>query len=103
MNAYKELRIAELDNIEDNTYVFNEYQLTNAQLFIKNLFSPHTLHKRLLINWQTGVGKSLAAISIGNEFIKHYQLRVMLGEKKNKFVYILGFSTSETIQSDLLF
>lgn len=102
MNSYKELRIADIEINNKSDINLQGYQLTGAQLFVKNLFNPNTLYKRLLINWQTGVGKSIAAISIGNEFIKQFQERYALGEKSNKMVCVLGFSTSETIQADLI-
>ena len=113
LNSLKELRIADFDkknNILDHLkgfipshdkVLFLGYQLTGAQLFIKNLFNPNTLHKRLLINWQTGVGKSIAAISIGNEFIKLFQEQYLI-KGIPQMVCILGFNTSETIKADLL-
>jgi hypothetical protein len=100
MNSYKELRISDIDEFYSNIR-FGGYQLTGSQLFIKNLFNPNTLYKHLLINWQTGVGKSVAAISIANEFIKFYQTIYSLS-KVRKPVYILGFNTLDTIQADLL-
>lgn len=102
MNSFKELRIADIQHNNASITQFDEYQLTGAQLFIKNLFNPNTLYKSLLINWQTGVGKSIAAISIANEFIKQYQYRYSIGEKKSRMVCILGFNTTETIQADLI-
>lgn len=110
MNSLKELRVADFDkkqvnnNIPGYIHISRKvellgYQLTGAQLFIKNLFNPHTLHKRLLINWQTGVGKSIAAISIGNEFIKFFQEQYLI-TKKPQMVCILGFNTNETIKAD---
>jgi hypothetical protein len=101
MNSYKELRVADIDTNKKDI-LFSGYQLTGAQLFIKNLFNPNTSYKTLLINWQTGVGKSIAAISIGNEFIKQFQERYILGDKKIRMVCVLGFTTTETIQADLL-
>ncbi len=100
INSLKELRIADFDNKNDTISVLG-YQLTGAQLFIKNLFNPNTQYKRLLINWQTGVGKSIAAISIGNEFIKHFQEQYIIN-KIPHMVCILGFNTTETIKSDML-
>jgi hypothetical protein len=102
MNAYKELRVADIDIVKVGDTVFNTYQLTGAQLFIKNMFNPNTLYRSILVNWQTGVGKSIAAIAIGNEFIKQYQIRFNLGEKIPKMVCILGFTIADTIQSDLI-
>jgi hypothetical protein len=110
MNALKELRVADFDKKQGNAHIpgyvhvthkieLSGYQLTGAQLFIKNLFNPNTLHKRLLINWQTGVGKSIAAIAIGNEFIKFFQEQYII-TKKAQMVCILGFNTNETIKAD---
>lgn len=113
INALKELRVADFEkktNLLDHLRGFIPttdkvsilgYQLTGAQLFIKNLFNPNTLHKRLLINWQTGVGKSIAAISIGNEFVKHFQEQYII-KRKPQMVCVLGFNTSETIKADML-
>lgn len=115
INSLKELRVASFNkksNINDYLHGFIPsdntdnisllgYQLTGAQLFIKNLFNPNTLYKRLLINWQTGVGKSIAAISIGNEFIKFFQEQYII-KRKAQYVCILGFNTTETIRADML-
>lgn len=113
MNSLKELRVADFEkktNIIDHLRGFIQpndkitllgYQLTGAQLFVKNLFNPNTLHKSLLINWQTGVGKSIAAISIGNEFVKHFQEQYII-KRKRQMVCVLGFNTSETIKADML-
>lgn len=113
LNSLKELRVADFEkksNIGEHIRGFlssNDkitllgYQLTGAQLFVKNLFNPNTLHKRLLINWQTGVGKSIAAISIGNEFVKHFQEQYVV-KRKPQMVCVLGFNTSETIKADML-
>lgn len=98
INNLKELRVADF---EKKTNTLLGYQLTGAQLFIRNLFNPNTQHKRLLINWQTGVGKSIAAISIGNEFIKNFQEQYII-KRKSQMVCILGFNTSETIKADML-
>lgn len=112
-NSLKELRVADFEkknNIYDHLKGFISsddkilllgYQLTGAQLFIKNLFNPNTLYKRLLINWQTGVGKSIAAISIGNEFIKFFQEQYVI-KRVPQMVCILGFNTTETIKADML-
>ena len=113
LNSLKELRIADFEkktNLTDyirgyipstNDISILGYQLTGAQLFIKNLFNPNTLHKQLLINWQTGVGKSIAAIAIGNEFIKFFQEQYVI-KRKAQMVCILGFNTIETIKADML-
>lgn len=76
-------------------------QLSSAQLFIRNFQNPNTEFSRILINWQTGVGKSIAAISIGNEFIRQYRIRALLGEELAT-VFIISFTVRETIKEDML-
>jgi len=76
-------------------------QLSAAQLFIRNFQNPNTEFSRILINWQTGVGKSIAAISIGNEFIRQYRIRALLGEELAT-VFIISFTVKETIKEDML-
>src|SRR5947208_3653413 len=43
-------------------------RLSGAQLFVGNFVSPDTPYERLLVQWQTGVGKSIAAIRIADGF-----------------------------------
>lgn len=76
-------------------------RLTGAQTFIRNFQNPDTNYKRLLIKWQTGVGKSIAAISISREFIKQYRVRASLGERTPRII-IISFTHKETIQEDML-
>lgn len=102
LNDRKELRVTEFVHNKYTNIIWLQHQLTGSQLFIRNMFNPNTLFKRLLINWQTGVGKSIAAISIGNEFIKHFRKQYKFKDKIPKMVCVLGFSTMETIQADLL-
>ena len=79
----------------------NGLQLSAAQLFVRNFQNPNTEFSRLLINWQTGVGKSIAAISIGNEFIRQYRISALLGHELAT-VFIISFTAKETIREDML-
>ena len=76
--------------------------LNGAQLFVQNFQNPNTKYNRLLIKWQTGVGKSIAAISIGLEFIRQFRARELLGESPTPTVYIISFTARDTIQEDML-
>lgn len=76
-------------------------KLNGAQLFVRNFENPDTNYKRLLIKWQTGAGKSIAAISIGNEFIKQYRARTAVGDFAPT-IFIISFTARETIQEDML-
>jgi hypothetical protein len=85
----------------NTTLVIPGLKLTGAQLFIRNFENPDTNYKRLLIKWQTGVGKSIAALSISQEFIKQYRIRETL-EGKAPAVIIISFTHRETFQEDML-
>jgi hypothetical protein len=74
---------------------------SGAQLFVKGFMNPDTPYQRLLIKWQTGTGKSIAAIGISLEFIKQYRLRANIGDTIPK-VFIISFNYRNTIQEDML-
>jgi hypothetical protein len=76
-------------------------RLNGAQLFIRNFSNPDTDYPRVLIKWQTGVGKSIAAISISQEFVRQFRLRASSGVRAPT-VYVISFTARETIQEDML-
>ena len=76
-------------------------RLSGAQTFIRNFENPDTEFTRVLIKWQTGTGKSIAAISISQEFIRQFRARAALGER-TPTVFIISFTARETIQEDML-
>ena len=76
-------------------------RLNGAQHFIRNFANPDTAYPRVLVKWQTGTGKSIAAISIGQEFVRQYRARAALGERAPT-VFVISFTARETIQEDML-
>jgi hypothetical protein len=76
-------------------------RLNGAQLFIRNFENPDTEYTRVLVKWQTGTGKSIAAISISQEFIRQYRARAAVGAHAPT-VFIISFTARETIQEDML-
>lgn len=76
-------------------------RLNGAQLFIRNFENPDTDFTRVLIKWQTGAGKSIAAISISQEFVRQFRARAALGERAPT-VFVISFTARETIQEDML-
>jgi hypothetical protein len=76
-------------------------RLHGAQLFVRNFENPNTPYPRLLINWQTGTGKSHAAATIAHEFMRSFRARAALGEQVPTVFYI-SFTARETIQAELL-
>lgn len=51
-------------------------RLHGAQHFVNNFFRPSTKYNRLFLYWQTGTGKTLAALSIAKHFKKK---RIFIG------------------------
>lgn len=76
-------------------------RLDGGQLFVANFLNPDTPYKRLLIKWQTGVGKSIPVARMGNEFIRQYLARGVLGERMPT-VFVIGFTVHETIQEEMI-
>jgi hypothetical protein len=72
----------------------NYLNLTANQLFVRNYLNPNTKYSRLLIKWETGVGKTAGALSIALNFINYYQKQdeYLAGDLSIGSVFILGFT-----------
>ena len=75
--------------------------LTGAQTFIRDFAGPDTGYSRLLVKWQTGAGKSIAAISTCHAFVQQFRARAALGDSAPT-ITVLSFTARETIQEDML-
>ena len=71
-------------------------QLQGHQLFIRNIFNPHTPFRRLLLYHATGTGKSLVIHSIAKMYIDYFK-----NMRQNPQVTILGF-TEEILVKELM-
>lgn len=71
------------------------------QLFIQHFMNPNTPYTRLLLKWLTGMGKSLASILIGLEFINCYKKAQDSGALQLGSVWIVGF-TENIFKDDLM-
>lgn len=58
----------------------NGLQFHGAQLFVRGFASPYTPYTRLLLNWQTGTGKSIAAVGIAQQFIQQFRSQPRPGQ-----------------------
>ena len=76
-------------------------RLHGAQLFVRNFENPDTPWVRLLLNWQTGTGKTNAAIAIALEFIRQFKARLGVAPADRPSVLVVGF-TRTIIQAELL-
>ena len=76
-------------------------RLHKAQLFVSNFFNPNTPFTRLLLNWQTGTGKTIGAISIAQEYVRQYRAQITTPVLDRPTVFIIGF-TKTIIQAEML-
>lgn len=67
--------------------VSNVLQLQGHQIFIKNLFNPHTHYKRLLLYQSTGTGKTLVILSIAQMYVEYFKKM-----RQQPQVTIIGFT-----------
>src|SRR5687767_4902043 len=83
----KEFYELSYDDSEDTSFMKAFLQMHGPQLFVKNFLNLNTPYKRIFINWQTGTGKTIAALGIAKEFAS----RMSIGGQKKK-IYIIGFT-----------
>lgn len=76
-------------------------RLHGAQVFVSNFSNPDTPYTRLLLNWQTGTGKSIGAISIAQEYVRQFRSRITVSAADRPTVFVVGF-TKAIIQAEML-
>ena len=81
--------------------VLGGLRLHGAQLFVRNFENPDTPYERLLINWQTGTGKTIGALAIAQEFVRQFRSRAAVPPSARPTVFVIGF-TRTIIQAELL-
>jgi hypothetical protein len=78
-------------------------RLIGAQQFIRAFNNPATPYSRVLVKWQTGTGKSIAAIAMAAEYIRVFrQVARTSGGAVVPRVFVISFTARETIQEDML-
>lgn len=81
------------DNIPESNYL----ELRSYQMLTRNYLNPNTPYSRLLLKWETGHGKTIAAIGIALNFIDYYKKQ----DNAIGSVYIIGF-TQNIFKEELL-
>jgi hypothetical protein len=71
----------------------NYLQFSSYQNFTKNYINPHTPYSRLMLKWETGVGKTIGGLSIAMNFIQYYQQEALQGVSTIGSVFVIGFSS----------
>jgi hypothetical protein len=76
-------------------------QLHETQRFVENFVNPNTTYSRILLNWQTGSGKTIGALSIAQKFVENFKRRKNLNIMDQPTVFVIGF-TQNIIQEAML-
>lgn len=76
-------------------------RLHGAQLFDQNLFNPDTPYQRILVDWQTGTGKTIDVVSIARRFIRSFRQYHRLSPENQPSVFVIGFTRTIFIQDML--
>jgi len=76
-------------------------QPRSYQHFIRNYINPNTPYKRLLIKWETGIGKTFGALYTAMPFINYYRRESERGSLEIGSVFIIGF-TQNIFKKELL-
>jgi len=71
------------------------------QVFAERFMSPDTPVPRVLLAWDTGTGKSIAAITVGQKFVQRFRGMRQLEPADRPTVFVLGF-TRQVIQAEML-
>lgn len=114
INLRKEFRMLSStirDNVIDNPYVKladsshlikqnMHTMLKSYQVFVGNYFNPNTPYTRLLLKWETGVGKTIGALRIAMEYIRIYN-DLSENIEYTGSVFIIGF-TEDIFKRELL-
>lgn len=88
IKSRKEFFELNYDDTDEGEHFMRRFlQMHGPQLFVKNFLNLDTPYKRLFVNWQTGTGKTIAALGIAKEFAS----RVTNAGQKKK-VFIIGFT-----------
>lgn len=76
-------------------------ELNSYQSAVGNLLNPNTPYARLLLKWEPGMGKTIAAINIAMRFIQLYERETEMDDPTIGSVFIIGF-TEEIFKKELL-
>lgn len=62
------------------------------QIALTKYINPNTPYKRLLVKWETGMGKTKGSIAAALNFVDYYIKELQLDKKQIGSVFIIGFS-----------
>jgi hypothetical protein len=77
-------------------------QYHSYQLFISKYINPNTPYSRILMKWQTGVGKSIGSLSIAMNFIKYFKKEFSTENSSIGSIFIIGFTATSIFKPELM-
>jgi hypothetical protein len=85
------------DCVKNNTVLM----LRSYQIFVQNFINPNTPYNSLLLKWETGMGKTIGALSIALNFINALYKERLYNNSAMGSVFIVGF-TQQIFINELL-
>lgn len=82
--------------IKKNMYTM----LKSYQMFVGNFFNPSTPYTRLLLKWETGVGKTIGSLRIAMDYIRIYN-ELSENVEFTGSVFVIGF-TEDVFKRELM-
>lgn len=89
------------DPAEGDVPKIEELHLHAMQAFVDRFMHPDSPNRRLLLLWDTGTGKTIAAITIGQRYAQLYRSLKLLPAGERPTVFVIGFTRS-VIQAEML-
>lgn len=89
-------------NIDQLIDELNILQFHSYQLFVSKYINPNTPYSRILMKWQTGIGKSIGSLRIAMNFINYFKKQFNTGHNSVGTIFILGFTATSIFKPELL-
>lgn len=71
------------------------------QNFVANFLNPMTPYSRIILKWDPGLGKTIAAINVAMQFIRLFEKESQMEDQQIGSVFVIGF-TEEIFKRELL-
>jgi hypothetical protein len=78
-----------------------DLQLHAMQMFVARFMAPECRTPRVLLGWDTGTGKTIAAITIAQNYARLFGSQKLVAPQERPTVFVIGFTRS-VIQAEML-
>jgi superfamily II DNA or RNA helicase len=87
--------------VESNLYAKHFMRLHSAQEFINNYTNPSTKFKRMHLQWETGMGKTIASLCAAIHYLDYFRKQIANNQEVTGTIFIIGFN-QEIFKKELL-